>query len=67
MLADHTSGMTFEILAARIEALAAERRQLREQGASAEVLEHSRRVLIAAHRELAQALLARHLPDRRAA
>ena len=59
--------MTFEILAARIEALAAERRQLRDRGASPEVLEHNRRALIAAHRELAQALIARSLPDRRAA
>lgn len=67
MIADHSDGMTFEILAARIEALSAERRQLRSLGASAEVLEHNRRMLIAAHRELAQALTARYLPDRRAA
>jgi hypothetical protein len=51
-----------EALLDRVDALAHERQELRSGGATAERLEANRLELVAAHRYLAHALIARHLP-----
>lgn len=51
-----------EVLLERVDALAHERQELRSAGAALERLELNRLELVAAHRDLAHALIARHLP-----
>ena len=53
--------MPVEVLLDRVDALAHERQELRSGGATAERLEANRLELVAAHRHLSQALIARHL------
>jgi hypothetical protein len=50
-----------EALLERVDALAHERQELRSGGATSERLELNRLELVAAHRHLAHALIARHL------
>ena len=50
-----------EVLLERIDVLAHERQELRSAGATAERLERNRLELVAAHRDLAHALIVRHL------
>ena len=50
-----------EALLERVDALAHERQELRTAGAPAERLELNRLALVAAHRDLGYALIARHL------
>ena len=52
-----------EVLLKRVDALAHERQELRSAGAALERLELNRLELVAAHRDLAHALIARHLPQ----
>jgi hypothetical protein len=49
-------------LSERIAELAAERQQLRQAGASGEVLEENRKQLSRSHWALSQALIEQHLP-----
>jgi hypothetical protein len=50
-----------EVLLERVDALAHERQELRTAGAPVERLELNRLALVAAHRDLGHALIARHL------
>jgi hypothetical protein len=52
-----------EALLERVDALAHERQELRAAGASIDRLELNRLELLAAHRDLGHALIARHLPQ----
>jgi hypothetical protein len=52
-----------EVLLERVDVLAHERQELRAAGAAVERLELNRLELVTAHRDLAHALIARHLPQ----
>jgi hypothetical protein len=56
-----------EALQERIGVLVAQRQQLRERGAGSEALERNRRQLARCQWELSFALIARYLPEQRAA